>query len=238
MSKYQKKWEQIANVLRTQIQTGTLKPGQEFPTNIDLMKTFDVHAGTIQQAVNALISEGLVITYGGSARRTVYNPPSRSTRCCGFLSDAGKSGRQEIIEIKFIEKEDLLPESARNHVETPALLYKTLQWKDNIPVAISSSFLPQILPLDFMKKELSTGSVELYELMKDNGFVPTTCRESLIAALPTVEEQEILQLPNSTMPVVKIKRLVFDARGNLLEYCLLIDRSDCYEFQYEFPMKS
>lgn len=236
-----KKWEQIANELRQDILSGKLKPGQVFPTNLEIMNKYQTHSVTVQQAVNALVAEGLILTHGSSiTRRTVYTPPSRSTRSCGFLSDSGEKGRQEILELKLLESTDSLLEDRTSMIAllgSPILFYKTLQWKDNIPVAISNSFLPQNLPQDILMEELSDPSKGLYSVLKKHGYDSSICRESLIVSFPTTEEQVLLDLPHSTLPVVRIKRLVYDNSGNLLEYCNLVDRSDCYEFVYEFPMK-
>jgi GntR family transcriptional regulator len=232
------KWEQIANMLRNEIKMGKLKPGQDFPTNLELMKSFGVHAATIQQAVNALINEGLVISSGSSStRRTVYKPPTRSIRKCGFLTDAGESGKQEILQLSFLNNTNDIPEDVGKLLNAPVLLYKTRQWRDGIAVAVSESYLPGILPLKNIKKELANPQIELYSLLQKYGFEPKTCSESLVASPPTREDQEALQLPRHTAwPVVRIKRLVWDQDGNLLEYCKLLDRADSYEFVYEFDL--
>ncbi|ACV62316.1 transcriptional regulator, GntR family [Desulfofarcimen acetoxidans DSM 771] len=233
-----RKWEEIADTMREQIISGKFKPGQDFPTNLELMKTFEVHAATIQQAVNALITEGLVISSGSSSnRRTVYKPPERSVRSAGFLTEVGSRGTQEILELKIIDTADEAPEDVSKHFSFPILKYKTRQYRDNIPVAISEAYLSNNIPLEKFKEELMDPAVELYSLMKKYGFNPTTCRESLVVSSPNLEEQELLRLPRLTfLPTVRITRLVYDSKGCLLEYCLLVDRADCYEFTYEFPL--
>lgn len=233
-----KKWEQISADIQEKIIKGEIPPGADFPTNLDLMKTYDVHAGTIQQAVNDLIAKGMVITHGGNNRRTVYNPPARSARSCGFLSDAGEKGRQELLELRIINDIQDLPEDIREILTLPAILYKTRQWRGSLPVAISQSYIPAVFGGQFID-ELSGASNELYKLMVKYGFTPARCRESLVTSFPVPEEQDLLLLPRAAYwPVIRIKRLVFDDHGNLLEYCLLSDRPDCYEFVYEFPLKN
>ncbi|WP_082789123.1 UTRA domain-containing protein [Desulfolucanica intricata] len=202
------------------------------------MKTFEVHAATIQQAVNALIAEGMVISSGSSStRRTVYKPPERSVRNSGFLTETGDRGLQEILELKIINAVDEIPEAVMKYFSLPVLKYITRQFRDNIPVAISEAYLPNNLPLEEFQEVLKDPSVELYGLMKKHGFNPTACRETLVISSPNQEEQELLQLSRLTScPVVRITRLVYDPKHNLLEYCLLVDRADCYEFHYEFPL--
>ncbi len=232
------KWQQIADNLREQILNDRLKPGQEFPTTKELMIMFDTHVNTVQQAVNRLIAEGLVISSGsGSSKRIVARPPIRSTRSCGFPEDAGAAGRQEILELRLISSRQDLPDAVLKATGTPVLLYKTRQWRDGVAVAISEAYLPRPLPLERFLVELQSPSVSLYNLMRNYGFDPNICRETLIAAPATPEEQEILNMPQySAWPVVHITRLVYDPEGSLLEYCLLLDRADSYEFSYEFVL--
>ncbi len=230
------KWQQIADTLRDQIISGYYKPGQEFPTTRDLMILFDTHAGTVQQAVNRLISEGIIISSGsGSSKRIVAKPPTRSTRSCGFMEDAGTSGWQEVLELKIIDSIKDLPDALQKALSIPVLKYKTRQWRDGIAVAISESYLPGFLPLQKFLVELQSPTSNLYGLMREYGFNPIRCRETLIAAPPALEEEEALSLPAAS-PVVRITRLVYDPSGKMLEYCLLLDRADCYEFSYEFEL--
>jgi GntR family transcriptional regulator len=75
------KWEDIAASLRKRIVSGELKPGQDFPSTLELMEEFKVYASTIQNAINALIREGLILSPGsGSKRRFVRPLVERSTR--------------------------------------------------------------------------------------------------------------------------------------------------------------
>lgn len=233
-----KNWQDIAQILRDRILSGQLKPGQEFPTNLELMKEFNVYVSTVQNAVNALIREGLVISSGSGNKRRIVRPAlERSVRRGGFLTEFGPRARLEILELELTRSSKRLPAEAREIFTTPVLVYRTLQRRDEIPVALSISYIPGNLPVKELKQRLSDPAVDLYTAMEELGLQPTTCEESLIASLPDREESELLLLsPQVVIPVVRIKRKVFDAEGNLLEYCFLSDRADCYEFVYNFPL--
>lgn len=232
-----KRWEEIADILRNRIISGTLRPGEEFPTNLELMKEFNVHTVTIQTAVSALIREGLVMSTGTKLPRKVRPLPHRSVRLGGFLTEHGEKGRQEVLNLCVYKTIDGLPESVIDNLELPILFYHTRQWRDGILVAVSKSFIPYRPPLKKLKQLLKDPSVDLYKALDDLGQKPFSCEESLIAAIPTIEEAEELMLPGySGMPIVRLIRKVFDCDGNLLEFCLLTDRADCYEFVYQFQL--
>lgn len=226
-------WQDIAAVLRERIQSGQLKPGQKFPTNMELMKEFGVYVSTIQNAVNALIREGLVISPGsGNKRRLVRPLNERSTRRGGFLTEFGSRAKIDILEMKVVRSAAKLPPGAAEVLRPPVLVFKTRQWRDNIPVALSCSYIPGTLPVKELKSLLAKQDVDLYMAMKTLGLKPATCEESLIAAAATPEEERDL---HGSPIVVRITRKVFDEYGNLLELCYLTDRADCYEFVYRFP---
>jgi DNA-binding GntR family transcriptional regulator len=62
-------WQQLAGILRGQIQRGEIAPGKLLPSTRTLMQTYGVSDGTVKRAVSALREEGLVNSVVG---RGVY----------------------------------------------------------------------------------------------------------------------------------------------------------------------
>jgi GntR family transcriptional regulator len=232
------KWQEIYQILRDRILNGDLKPGQEFPTNFQLMKEFEAHAATVQNAVNALIREGLVFSAGNTTQKRKVRPvPYRSNRRGDFIREHGESGREIVLGLKILESVEEIPEQIRTEIQPPALFYHTLQMRDDLIVAVSRSYIPHTLPLDQLKEQLAKPNAMIYEAMKSLGLNPFNCEETLISSIASSAEIEELQLPkNSSIPVVRITRKVFDPDGKLLQICIMVDRADCYEFQYRFPL--
>jgi len=234
-----KNWKDITLILKERILSGQLKPGQEFPTNHQLMREFNVYVSTIQNAVNALIREGLIISSGsGNKRRFVRPALQRSVRRGGFLTEFGSHARLDILDLKLTRNTGRIPFTVTEIMKPPILIYKTLQWRDDVPVALSTSYIPGTLPVKELKDLLADPSMDLYLVMKQIGLHPVTCEESLIAVPPDKEESDLLNLPlQGSTPVVRITRKVFDIEDNLLELCFLSDRGDSYEFVYRFPLE-
>lgn len=237
MARY-KRWEDIATVLRKRIIEGEYKPGQDFPSTLELMNEFQVYTTTIQNAINALIREGFIFTRGSGIKRRIVRPLiERSARRGGFSKEYGARGRVEVLDLQIIKSAKQLPDIVKQDLEAPALLYRTIQWRDDLPVALSTGYIPGTLPIKQLKELLANSTVSLYAAMEELGLHPTTCEESLIATLPDQAELEALHLPSQgSLPVIRITRKVFDPDENLLELCYLIDRADCYEFVYKFPL--
>jgi GntR family transcriptional regulator len=229
-------WQEIAAILRERILSGQLKPGQPFPTNKELINEFGVYVSTVQNAVNALIREGLVVTSGpGNKRRIVRPLLERSVRRGGFLTEFGPRARLEILELKIVRSPRKLPAAVLKEMDPPVLRYLTRQWRDEIPVALSDAYIPGVVPLKELKSLISDPGTDLYRAMESLGMRADTCEESLIAGGSTPEEQQIL---NGAPVVVRITRKVYNKDGRLLELCFLTNRADCYEFLYRFPFEA
>src|SRR5580700_8847771 len=100
-------YQQIAEDLRAQIESGTLEPGAQLPTELELRDRYDSSRNTIRDAIKRLSSQGLVETRPGQGtfvtRRmdpfvTVLTADPTSggggDEGARYLSEVNKSGRQ------------------------------------------------------------------------------------------------------------------------------------------------
>lgn len=77
----------------------------------------------------------------------------------------------------------------------------------------------------------------IYECLQKLGVNPTDCEENLVASLPNDSDRKELDLPqHANVPVVRIVRRAFEPNGRCVQVCFMIDRADCYEFKYKFPL--
>jgi DNA-binding GntR family transcriptional regulator len=53
-------WQQLAAILREEIQSGKLPPGRVMPSETTLMQEHDLSRGTVRKAIDALAQAGLV----------------------------------------------------------------------------------------------------------------------------------------------------------------------------------
>ena len=58
-------YQQIAEDLQTQIESGILEPGAQLPTELELRDRYDSSRNTIRDAIKRLTSQGLVETRPG-----------------------------------------------------------------------------------------------------------------------------------------------------------------------------
>lgn len=78
-------YAKIAEMLRSEIKSGNLKPGTQLPTEEELCKLYNVSRGTIQKALNLLVSEGIISRRRGIGSFVRNNSIKISDKSIGLI---------------------------------------------------------------------------------------------------------------------------------------------------------
>jgi GntR family transcriptional regulator of arabinose operon len=70
-------YEQIVNDIRRKIASGALKPGDRIDTQVELAKQYNVSLITVKNALNLLVSEGLLLSRAGRGTFVLAGQPRR-----------------------------------------------------------------------------------------------------------------------------------------------------------------
>jgi GntR family transcriptional regulator, transcriptional repressor for pyruvate dehydrogenase complex len=100
---------QIAQQLRRAIMDGELAPGDELPTEHELVEEFGVSRATVREALGALRAEGLLVGAGAPARAVVASDLDRPAR----------EAVANLMRLRGVELDDLV--ELRCLLETAAL---------------------------------------------------------------------------------------------------------------------
>lgn len=65
---------QISDVIRRQVASGELGPGERLPSHADIAAVYDVSVGTVKRAFGVLQDEGLIVTRQGQPSRVRAQP--------------------------------------------------------------------------------------------------------------------------------------------------------------------
>jgi DNA-binding GntR family transcriptional regulator len=71
-------YQQVAAVLRAQLQSGVPAPGDKLPSHAQLVEDYGVSLGTIKRALGVLQSEGLIVSRRGEGAFVRSRPPEQS----------------------------------------------------------------------------------------------------------------------------------------------------------------
>lgn len=206
---------QISQLLRQQISTGELKPGDQIPTESELQARFKVSRATVRQAIAQLVYEGLLerrrskgtIVSKAKLTETLYEFGS-------FTNEVFKSGRvptSRLLHFDFIAAPDHIAERLQAQSGETLVWLERLRLVDGEPVGLENWYaraknLPGIQRSDFKEtgREQST-----YYVVQEKFGIPLVKAIDLMSAVPLDEREAKLLGLDTGMPALLRARTTF-----------------------------
>lgn len=242
-------YKQIADVLRSQLESGSLPPGEKLPSESALTKQFRVSQGTIRQALAILRSEGLIVAEHGrgvfvrrrpKTRRLAHDRFARRHREQGkaaYLAEAEKENARPRVEVFFVGPDKAPAEFAgRLSVEAGerVLARRRRYFSDEQPTELATSYIPWDIAEGTPMTQENPGPGGVYARIEELGHELARFTEDVTARMPTPEEVKALRLPPGT-PVITLVRTAYDTDGRAVEVCDTVMSADRYVLSYELP---
>jgi GntR family transcriptional regulator len=241
-------YQQIAEDLRSQIESGTLEPGAQLPTELELRDRYDSSRNTIRDAIKRLTSQGLVETRPGQGtfvtRRidpfvTVLTADPRSggggDEGAGYLSEVNKSHRHAMRSLPRVEIQVPTAEvSRRLRIPPNAQVVSRHETRhiDEIPWSLQTTFYP----VDFITKgatrllmaeDIQEGAVRY--LANTIGVEQVGYRDWITVRVPDTNEQSFFGLAPDAA-VYEVFRTGFDQTGTPLRVTVTVWPGDRNQF--------
>ncbi|WP_329127704.1 GntR family transcriptional regulator [Streptomyces sp. NBC_01465] len=242
-----RKYQRIADELKTAISAGEYGPGDRLPGENDLMAVHGVARMTVRQALAVLQGEGIAEARKGAG---VFVRGFRPLRRRGiqrlaaeqwgagrsvWSADVGEERELVVDQVSVAEE----PVDARiAHVlgvEAGALVWvrRRRYALDGKPVMLAASHLPAGLVAGSAVTRPDPGSGGIYARLAELGHAPVHFREELRSRMPTPAEAKDLELPSGT-PVILVSRTAFAAGGGAVEANEMVLDSASYILEYDF----
>jgi GntR family transcriptional regulator len=173
-------YQQLKNILKGQMLSGVLKPGDQIPSESELCRIYGVSRITVRQAVRSLVDEGFL--YRKQGKGTFVASPKlrrRLPKLYSFSEDMMELGLRpssKLLEQTVIEVDEELAEllrlpSANRQVNK---LVRVRMANDE-PILIERTLVPVYLCPDLWKEDLERGSLyailrEKYGLLLDHAY--------------------------------------------------------------------
>ncbi len=226
---------QLKELLREKIASGEWKPGDMVPSERELSEQYHISRMTARQALRELAIEGILRREPG--RGTFVAEPKIEhglTRLTGFTEDMKARGLKpgaKVIRLVLIEPPVLARRALQIPPDKKIVLLERLRLAGGEPIALETSHLyfngvENLLTEDFENNSLYQILSEKYHL------TPARAVQKIGADLCSHRERELLQIPEGA-PVLRNKRVTYDAWGRPFEYTESAYRADRYVFQAE-----
>lgn len=200
-------YQQIVSDLRDQIRRGELGPGDQIPTETELMEQYQVSRNTVRRAVELLTSAGLLdtVTTRGTfvrERRPLVITATRYERERGvsandaYRDELDAQGRKHRAEFTL----QIIPATKdvadRLNIDANALVVcrRLVLYIDSRPNAIQNSYYPMDISAgsELLNHEyIPRGTIRV---LKELGHEEVRHRDEVSPRMPTEEEGRLLQL--------------------------------------------
>jgi GntR family transcriptional regulator len=240
-------YQQIADDLRSKIESGELRPGDQIPTEGDLQRIYSASRNTIRDAIKRLVSLGIIQTRPGQGTfvlgaidpfvTTLSAPPGSGFgggEGATYLSQVSEQHRspqtgEPKVEILVPPQEIAL--RLRIPLDAQVVSRHQERYIDGTPWSLQTSFYPIEFALKaprlLMAGQIDEGSVRYLEAVE--GIKQVGYRDWITARTPDTAEQDFFGLaPHAT--VFEIFRTAFDDNGRPLRVTVTVFPTDRNQF--------
>ncbi len=179
------RYVQIAEDIVQQVRAGVLKPGDQVPSEADMVERYGVSGGTVRKAMLEIRASGLVETRHGKGSYVKDRPPvrhrssdrfRRSLRQGGkaaYLAESEQSGATAKVSVVYIGPVEA-PEAIAQRLGVDAgaqvLARRRLYFRNGTPVETATSYLPWDVVRDIPELFAeNTGGGGIYAASKSMG---------------------------------------------------------------------
>lgn len=198
-------WAQLEAELRRRLTSGEFI--RQFPTDRELVETYEISRHTARDAVDRLCSDGLLERRRGRGTfvRQEFEQPAGALYA--LFRSVEASGARQTIELR--ELQECVDDEAAAHLEVapdaPLILIDRTRMADGVPLAIDRVWLPADVARPLLAADLRHG-VLYHELSRRCGVHVVGGWERIRAAIPTAHDCDALRIPPDTA-VFTIERL-------------------------------
>lgn len=224
---------QIANLLKQEILSKKIKPGENIGSQRELEERFHVSKITIRKAIEILEKEGLVITSQGKGTFVKPEKVEQTLNQLQSLSDIIKSsGYSPQVKIKKLEMVSIptsFEQDGKQVIDPYSLYIERLHTVEDLPIAFAQIYIPYNLGEKLTKYELENHTI--YELFEQKLGITLGEAIQSIEACPANEALgKALDVSEGT-PLLKSERLTYSTENKLVEKITFYYRFDEYAFK-------
>jgi GntR family transcriptional regulator len=248
-------YKQVADRLREQLDRGDIKPGEQLPSESQLMRDLAVSRATARRGLAEVINEGRAMARPGSGvfaravdpprRLVIHDPASNLTRFRGegesgpmqpAAEEQGFGYRIQVLGLEQRSAPTSVAELLSVDPGTPVFVRRRrvfVRRKDRDEPFRPSKLADSFIPLDFAVgkvREEETGPGGLYARIEEQGHRLTRFDETLVFRMPRPKETRMLRLA-AGVPVIDQTRVAF-THDRPVECFRAVLAGDLHEFEY------
>ncbi len=186
-------------------------PGAAAPSERELVAMFGVARMTVRQALDTLVTEGVLERIPGRGT-FVARPQRHRGRISGLTEDLRRRGVLAESQTLLARREQAGPGVARalNLTEgDPLIHWRRVRRGDGTVVCVEDAYLSEVLLPGFLHEGMPTS---LYADLESRGLRPTWAEDSITADVAGVEEATLLEVEPGAVVLRHSRRAVVGER--------------------------
>ncbi|MER9855954.1 MULTISPECIES: GntR family transcriptional regulator [unclassified Mesorhizobium] len=221
---------QLADIIRSQIESGVFNPGDQLPTEMELMKQHELSSSTVRQAVLALVGEGLLYRRAGKGTFVAKRHIGRDLLTfSGFSEEAVARGSRpgtRHVTAEWRSADALLAAALNVPTDESVLTIERVRTIDDEVVAVETvSFVAAIGRL--MKKHDLADTSFTETLERQLGLPLARAKQEIRAGIARARLAKALDVSSGTA-VLQIDRTAFDTADRVIYFSSSSYRADRY----------
>jgi len=227
---------QLREALRERIRHGEWKPGDQLPGESESCQMFDVSRTVIRQALQELISEGLIVRKKGKGTFVAEPKIGESLvqRLTGFHQDMAERGYTPISRVlrqRTVPADQKVAHYLNLAPGTLVIEVERLRFIEGEPIVLVTTFLPYDACPRLAQLDLTHQS--LYQFLENECGLLIVRGRRTIEAVPANEyAAELLQVEKEA-PLILLDSVSYLADGTPIEYYRALHRGDRARFEVE-----
>ena len=229
-------YAQVRDALIEGIRQDNWQPGNQLPNELDLCDLFGVSRTVIRQALNDLVSNGLIIRKKGKGT-FVAEPKIKESlvqKLTGFYQDMVEQGHKPVTRVL---KQELMPATRtiagflQIDPDTAVVEIERLRFVQDEPIQLTTTYVPHHLCRELIHEDLSHQSLYFY-LEKQCGIMIVRGHRSVEAIAANASEAKQLNVKKGA-PLILLESVSFLDDGTPIEYYRAVHRGDRTRFEVE-----
>ncbi|WP_067183347.1 GntR family transcriptional regulator [Microtetraspora niveoalba] len=244
-------YQQVAAELRKAIYVGALGPGDQIPTEAELMEAHGVSRNTVRLALGELENEGLILrmrrrgTFVRERRPLLIRPQDEllslragEPRIDAFVHAVTSEGREagQDIEVAIVQPPEDVATRLAITGRALAVVRRRLRFVDGQPYNTNDSYFPYGLVAD--SEIARPGDIRrgANRVLEELGHPQVRVIDDISARMPTPDESSRLQLEPGT-PVVVYVRVGYDPEDVPVRVAVSVLPADKHLIRYELEAR-
>lgn len=227
-------YNQLKELLRTQILDGTYPAESRMPSESELGDQFQVSRITVRQALGDLQKEGLIFKIHGKgtfvAKPKAFQNVSTLQGLAESLAQLGHEVINQLLSVKFIAADARIAERLQLNDGDKVAEIKRVRLINREPVSLEISYVLPEIGEKLQKADLITRDIFLIlenDLQLNLGHadlaIDAVLADSELTAALSVEEGS---------PIMRIERLTHTADGKPIDFEFLYYRGDAFQYRF------